>query len=154
MKTMQSLTAIKGRGSGKGEGRMRRVSAAVLVAACATWMRPTAAELRSSAEKFDQSIQWSDLRSAALFLTPVTREEFLAAVAKHDDENNLKITDIQLEDAIIAADGNSATIESKLTWYRMPSVTAKTERMVTHWEIRGNSWVLTRIDGGPLAVGR
>ncbi len=125
-----------------------------MVAACATWMRPTPAELKAGAERFDRQIQWSDLRGAALSLTPVTREQFLADIAKRNDENNLKITDIELEDAVIAADGNTATVGAKLTWYRLPSVTAKTERMVMHWEIRGPAWTLTRIDGGPLAVGQ
>jgi len=126
--------------------------AALLAVGCATLFPPTPDELKRSAERFDRQIQWADLRGAALNLTPVARELFLADVARRDDERNLKVTDIEVEDMQIAKDGKTAFVTAKLTWYRMPQVSAKTERMVTHWEVRDNFWVMTQIDGGPIAV--
>jgi hypothetical protein len=142
----KAFTSMRGTG-------MAACAAGALVAACATWFLPSADELKSQAERFDRGIQWSNLREAATLLAPVTREEFLAVTAKRDDENNLKITDIELEQAILAPDRRSATVGATLTWFRAPSISAKRDRMVMYWEVRGSTWVLTRIAGGPLAVG-
>jgi hypothetical protein len=129
-----------------------RAATVVLVAGCATLFPPTPDELKHSAERFGRQVQWSDLRGAALNFTPMARAIFVAETTKRDDEKNLKVTDVELEDMVIAKDGKSAVVTTKLTWYRMPDLSTKTERMVMHWEVRDNFWVLTQIDGGPVAV--
>src|SRR5579863_6895212 len=101
----------------------QRVAAVAVLAGCATLFPPTADELRHSAEKFDRGLQW-DLRGASQILAPVARQLFLADIARRDDEKNLKVSDVELEDLVIAKDGKSATVTTKLTWYRMPDVSA------------------------------
>jgi hypothetical protein len=106
--------------------------------------------LREATETFHKLARWSDLKSTARFLAPELRIDFLKAVIDRNDDETLKITDYELEDAQIGED--TATVLSKITWHRLPSVTTKTEAMALVWEDREGVWVVTAIEGGPFPI--
>lgn len=137
-----------------------RAFAGTLVAVCAVALLPgclheqkkkaDAAALREATETFHKLARWSDLKSTARYLAPELRLDFLKAVIDRNDEETLKITDYELEEAQIGE--KRATILSKISWYRLPSVTTKTEAMALAWEDREGVWVVTAIEGGPFPI--
>lgn len=128
------------------------VAAIASVAACAHGPRGGAESLRTAAEAFHRQIQWLDLDGAAGFLSPGARGEFVAGVEARRDGQRLKVSDVEAEGAQLAADGATAQVVARVTWYRLPSVSARTETMITRWELRREGWQIVAIDGGPLAT--
>lgn len=106
--------------------------------------------LRDSTETFHKLARWGDVKAAARFVAPEQRLDFLREVINRNDEDNLKITDYELEDAQIGPD--AATILSKISWHRLPSVTTTTEAMALIWEDRDGVWVIAAIEGGPFPM--
>ena len=120
--------------------------------------------LKTASEKFHQTLRWNDVRSAAQLVAPERRSEFLKARLTAKDDEDLKITEYELEDAVkipppppvkgVTPPTPTANVISKITWYRVPSVTTKTDVVTTLWEDRDGTWVLVEIEGGPVALGK
>jgi len=47
---------------------------------------------------------------------------------------------------------DKASVRSKVSWYREPSITIKTETMTVLWEQKGGGWWIVAIVGGPLPL--
>jgi hypothetical protein len=106
--------------------------------------------LRFSAEEFHRFVRWGDMNGASRFLAPEQRLVFLKGVLDRRDEELLKVTDYELEDAQVSA--GKAVVLSKITWYRLPSVTTTTEAMVLNFEERNGAWAIVAISGGPVPL--
>ncbi len=82
---------------------------------------------------------------------PERRERFEQALKARADERDLSISDYELERERISADGKSATVESRVSWTRLPSVSEKTELVTSELVRRDGSWLISRQQGGPFA---
>jgi hypothetical protein len=109
-------------------------------------------DLQSSAENFHRLIRWGDLKGASRYLVPEQRIDYVKGIIDRGEEDALKVLDYELEDVQYAPE--SAVLVSKITWNRLPSVTARSEAMLTTWEDREGVWLIAEIVGGPLPLER
>jgi hypothetical protein len=105
-------------------------------------------ELEAANNVFAKALRWSDFKGWAQQVVPERRAEFLKLAAT--DEDNLKVNDYEIGDVQISSD--KAIVHSRVSWYRLPSITNKTESMSVLWERKGGTWLITSIVGGPLAL--
>ena len=105
-------------------------------------------DLEEANEAFSKALRWSDLRSVAQRVVPDRQAEFLKLATSGED--NLKVTDYELQD--VRAGSDNAAVRSKVSWYREPSVVAKTEWMTILWVRQGGTWLIASILGGPLPL--
>jgi len=108
--------------------------------------------LKAAAERFHQLARWGDLRSAFQLVTPEQRLKALKEALDRKDDDNLKVLDYELEDAQV--DGARATVLSKITWQRLPSVSAKTDAVTFEFVDREGVWFIDGIEGGPLPLAK
>lgn len=106
--------------------------------------------LKPAAEKFHQRARWKDFRGAAELIVEERQAAFIKARLKHDDDRDLYITNFELEDARVAPDLMSATVISKISWYRMPSNVEKTAVVTSVFVWRHEAWILESQDDGPF----
>jgi hypothetical protein len=106
--------------------------------------------LKPAVETFHQRIRWKDFRGAAELIVPERRTAFERAVRERRDERDLQINDYELEDAKLSEDGLSAEVASRITWMRLPSSSVKEELVISHFVLRGSSWLLQRQENGPF----
>lgn len=122
------------------------------MAACAHSPRTGSLEsLKPSAESFHQRIRWRDFLGAAELIIPERRQAYIEARMKLRDEKDLTITDFQLEEATLGANGLSAIVTSRIGWVRLPSVSENSELVRSEFVFRDGSWFLARQEGGPFA---
>lgn len=125
---------------------------AVALGACAHGSKLVSAEeMRSTAESFHERIRWRDYRGAAELLIPERRERFNQALSARGDERDLSISDYELEQVRLSADGKSATVVSRMSWLRLPSLVEHTDRVTSELVRRDGNWLVARQMGGPFA---
>jgi len=112
--------------------------------------RATADALKRTAETFHRQLRWGDLRGSAQLLATERRMEFLKGVLDRKDDDNLKVTDYDLEEAL--ADAGKASVLSKITWHRLPSVVMESGAMTLQLEERDGAWAIVAIEGGPVPL--
>lgn len=113
--------------------------------------KATLASLRSASDTFFRYLRWNDLRGAAQMLVAESQQAWLDGALDAKDDENLKVTDCELDDLRIAEPGK-AVGEAKVTWHRLPSVTTRTDRVVVHWVDRDGSWFVSSVKSGPLPL--
>jgi hypothetical protein len=111
-----------------------------------------AEEVRSAADSFHQRLRWKDFRGAAELLVPERRDAFEQALKSRGDDRDLSISDYELERERISPDGKTATVLSRVSWMRLPSVSEKTDLVTSQFVRRGSSWLLSAQQGGPFAT--
>ncbi|MCU0695207.1 MAG: hypothetical protein MUC96_01610 [Myxococcaceae bacterium] len=130
--------------------RVLSALACAALSACATMRsKPDVEELKPTIEAFHQRARWKDFRAAADLIVPERRTSYVKARLKTDDERDLFITDYELEDAKLSGDG-TAEVVSKMTWYRLPSASAKTTVVVSVFVWREGKWWLESQEDGPF----
>jgi hypothetical protein len=105
-------------------------------------------ELEAANNALARSIRWSDLTGLAHQIVPERQAEFLKLAGSSED--NLKVNDYEVEDVQVS--GDKAVVRSRVSWYRQPSITNKTESMTVLWEQKGGTWWIVAIVGGPLPL--
>lgn len=129
------------------------VAVAVLLSSCATLRGEGDVEaLKPAVEAFHQALRWKDFRTAADRIVPERRAAFIKARLKGEDERDLFVTDFQLEDAQVEADKMTATVISKLSWYRLPDSTEQTAVITSVLVWRDSAWLVESQDEGPFAA--
>ncbi len=106
--------------------------------------------IKPTVEKFHQRARWKDFRGAAELIVEERQAAFIKARLKLDDDRDLFITNFDLEDAKVAPDLMSATVVSKISWYRMPSNVEKTAVVTSVFVWRNEAWILESQDDGPF----
>ena len=133
---------------------VKRLSALFLVlvlGACATTSKKSSLEaLKPTVESFHQLIRWRDYRSAARFIVPERREDFQRARLEQNDDQDLTVTDYEIEDVKLSADGQRATVKSRIQWMRLPSASARTALVTSEFVLRDGAWLLERQLEGPF----
>jgi len=107
-----------------------------------------AGQLKSDAEDFEKSLRFQDYGGAAQLVTPSRRQAFLAARRK--EGNDLTITDMEVIDVQMSADGKHAIVMSRMRWVKLPSVTEVTAEVHEQWDVAGTGWQLMAMSGGPF----
>ncbi len=130
--------------------RLPTIAGCLIFAACATLGKPDLEELKPSIESFHQKIRWKDFRAAADLLVPERRESFIKARTRANDDKDLFITDFQLEDAKTSDDQLEAKVVSRVSWYRLPSMTEQTATITNVFVWRERRWELESQDAGPF----
>lgn len=121
------------------------------LAACATTPRSSGAEgARTVAELFHHRARWKDFGGAALLIVPEKRAAFEQARQLLDDDRELTISDYQLDELTLAGDRLSARIVSKVSWYRLPSLSQRDETVVTELVWTRGAWLVSRQQNGPF----
>ena len=105
---------------------------------------------RKTAELFHHRSRWKDYGGAALLIVPEKRRAFDESRRRLNDERDLSISDFQLDEITVAGDGSAARVVSRMSWYRLPSVTAHEDTVVTDFVFRGGTWLIARQTGGPF----
>ena len=105
-------------------------------------------DLEEANDAFSKAIRWSDLRGLAQRVVPDRQPEFLKLASRAED--NLKVTDYEMQD--VQAGSDKAVVRSRVSWYREPSIVARTEWMTILWERKGGTWLIASILGGPLPL--
>ena len=106
--------------------------------------------LRSASDTFFRHMRWNDLRGASQIVVAESAKAWLDAALDAKDDENLKITEVELDDLQLKPGGGIG--EVKLTWHRLPSVTAKTDRVTVEWVDRGGVWFVLAVKKGPLPL--
>ena len=137
---------------------MRKVlvllSLAALAAAACTHLKPagTAESLRRATDSFFRFQRWGpDLRGAAQLVLPEAQQAWLEKALEAKDDENLKVTEADLDDLTMQAEGTATTV-TRVTWHRLPSVTTRTDRVTVEWVEREGIWYAAAIAGGPLPL--
>lgn len=134
---------------------MRRLAAlaalSCLVLACAhVRQQADMTALTRASETFARFLRWGDLRGASQLIVHESGPAWLDAALDAKDDADLKVTDVEADDLQLKE--GAATTISKVTWFRLPSVSAETGRMKVQWVARGGTWYVLAIDGGPLPL--
>lgn len=127
-------------------------AACAVCSACAHIKRTADLEsLKAAADTFHQRIRWRDFRGAAELIAPERRAAFQSARDALRDERDLSITDYQLEDVRLSADGSSAVVVSRVSWTRLPSLSEASQLVTSEFVLRDGAWLLAHQSGGPFA---
>lgn len=124
---------------------------ALALAGCAHSPKDKLETLKPIVEGFHKSIRWKDFRGAARIIVPERRDRFEDARRELKDEDDLSVTDYELEDVKLSDDGLRATVISRVQWMRLPSASAKTATVTSEFVYRDGTWLLERQLGGPFA---
>lgn len=105
---------------------------------------------RKTADLFHHRARWKDYGGASMLIVPEKRKAFDESRRLLNDDRDLSISDFQLDEITVAADGSAARIVSKMSWYRLPSATAHEDTVVTDFIFRDGVWMIARQTGGPF----
>lgn len=108
----------------------------------------SAGQLKSDAEDFEKSLRFQDYGGAAQLVAPPRRQAFLAA--RRREANDLTITDMEVVDVQMSADGKQAVVVARMRWFKLPSASEVTAEVHEHWVSSGASWQLLSLQGGPF----
>ena len=96
---------------------------------------------------YTKYMRWGDIESAARFVHPEARDEFLSYEGKF---GGIRITDFEVGDATFGAKEADAQVRVTYTAYSMASMIEKEIKEVQQWERigKGNQWfVRPKLDG-------
>lgn len=130
--------------------RLVTVTALVLGWACATVKTSDQESLKPTIEGFHTAVRWKDYRAASDLIVPERRDSFTKQRLKLDDDKNLTVTEYQLEDARVSQDTLSATVVSKISWFRLPDSTVTSATLTSVFVWRQGHWLLESQDDGPF----
>ena len=122
----------------------------VLLGSCVTTPKGELEDLKPAIRALHQSFRWKDFRGAAEMMVEEQREAFVKARTKDKDDEDLFITNFELEDAKIAPDMLSAKAFTRISWYRLPSATEKTATVTSVFVWREGVWQLESQEDGPF----
>jgi hypothetical protein len=108
-------------------------------------------ELKPVVEDFHKRIRWKDFRGAARHIVAESQEPFLKARAAQQDDRDLSITDFEILEIALSADGLRGTVTTRLQWMRLPSASEQTATITSEFVFRDGAWLLERMEGGPFA---
>ena len=133
--------------------RLARVSLASLwlvLGNCVTVPKGEIDDLKPAVRAVMQSFRWKDFRGAADLMVPERSEAFIKARTRLKDDNDLFITNFELEDAKLSGDMLIAKAVTRISWYRLPSSTEKSATVTNVFVWRNGMWLLESMDDGPF----
>lgn len=107
-------------------------------------------EVKSTADAFHRRTRWKDFQSASGLIVPERRAAFLAARDAQRDERDLSISDYELLEMRVEADGSRAEVVSRVSWFRMPNLSEHSDTVITELVPVGTTWLIARQSRGPF----
>jgi hypothetical protein len=123
---------------------------ALFLASCVTVPKGEIEDLKPAVRAVHQSFRWKDFRGAAEMMVLERQEAFIKARMKLNDDQDLFITNFELEDAKLSPDLLVAKAYTRISWYRLPSTTEKTALVTSIFVWRDGVWQLESQDDGPF----
>ncbi len=127
---------------------MRR-HAPILFALVAVFLLPACAHFHSPKKRlhravleYNDGIRWQRWKTAAQYVPPEKREEFLSRKEAQGDA--LHVTEFEVRDVEHGADGHSADVVIDFQWHRYPSLTVTKTRVRQHWDLKDGAWFLEK----------
>lgn len=130
--------------------RVMLASLSLLLGSCVTVPKGEVDDLKPAVRAVMQSFRWKDFRGAADLMVPERQEAFIKARTKLKDDNDLFITNFELEDAKLSGDMLIAKAVTRISWYRLPSSTEKSATVTNVFVWRNGVWLLESMDDGPF----
>lgn len=130
--------------------RVSLASLSLLLGSCVTVPKGEVDDLKPAVRAVMQSFRWKDFRGAADLMVPERQEAFIKARTKLKDDNDLFITNFELEDAKLSGDMLIARAVTRISWYRLPSSTEKSATVTNVFVWRNGVWLLESMDDGPF----
>jgi len=128
--------------------------ACLLCGACShTSKKKSASELevlKTTVEDFHQRVRWKDYRFAARYVVPERRKDFDTSLREGKAEQDLDITEYEIEGVEMDDTGARATVTSQFKWTRLPSLTVRQETVTSEFIYREGRWLLEKQSGGPF----
>lgn len=125
---------------------------------CASGKQRAGEELRLAARDYHDALQYGDFQVIARYLPFEERADFLTRAFAL--EKSLSVVEFLPVATEVSPDGKRALMVTRLSWFELPSTVVKTENVLLHWRLEGGGlhtpghWILERIEGGPLPVGK
>ncbi|WP_434388250.1 hypothetical protein [Melittangium boletus] len=134
---------------------MTRLLAVLLVCllcgACSHTQKAAELEaLKTTVDDFHQRVRWKDYRVASRYVVPERRKEFDRGLRQNKDEQDLDITDYEIERVDLDEKGERATVTSHFVWTRLPSLSVRRESVTSEFVLREGKWLLEKQEGGPF----
>ena len=123
---------------------------ALISAGCVTVPKGEIEDLKPAIRAVHQSFRWKDFRGAAEMMVVERQEAFRKARVKLNDDQDLFITNFELEDAKLSPDMLVAKAYTRISWYRLPSTTEKTTLVTSIFVWRDGVWQLESQEDGPF----
>lgn len=125
--------------------------ALALGGACAHSQKPTDLEsLRPTVEEFHKRVRWKDYRYVTRYLVPERRKDFEKSLEDHQDEQDLDVTEFEIENVEMADENQRAIVTSSMRWTHLPSVSVKKATVTSEFVYRNGVWLLEKQKGGPF----
>lgn len=94
-----------------------------------------------SADLYYKLLMWKYYDKAMALVNQEERSQFEDFVQR--DKDNLNITDYQVKKVIMDEDGQEASIEVVINFYKYPSVSEKTLILDENWTLIGKEWYVS-----------
>jgi hypothetical protein len=133
---------------------MRTVALVLLLASalagCGTTKARAREHLDYAGKDVFTALSDGDFRIVAGYLPAAERTAFMARA--YGIQQRLKI--LEWEPVSLDTDEESARarMQTRLSWYELPSTSVRTETVVLDWKREDGAWFIERILGGPLPV--
>ena len=119
--------------------------------ACAHNPKPTDVEgLKPVVEDFHKRVRWKDYRYVLQYVVPERRKELATSIEEHHDEQDLDVTEFDLESVEFRDEGQRALVTSSIRWTHLPSVSVKKATVTSEFIYRNGLWLLEKQHGGPF----
>lgn len=119
--------------------------------ACAHSQKPTDLEnLRPTVEEFHKRVRWKDYRFATRYIVPERRKDFEKSLEDHQDEQDLDVTEFEIESVEMRDENQRAVVTSSIRWTHLPSVSVKKATVTSEFVYRNGTWLLEKQQGGPF----
>lgn len=122
----------------------------LVAAGCATATAQRAEHLTNASRSFHDGLLFRHYQLVSSHLLPEHRPEFLTRA--FGVEETLSVTEVEILSATLAEDSKSAKTLTRLSFFSLPSTTLRTETVVVDWVHQDGTWLIERIEGGPLPV--
>ena len=107
--------------------------------------------VKEIADAFHRRARWKDFEGASNLLVGSKRAAFLEARERVRDDRDLQISDYELLELVVDPDGQTATVRSRISWLRLPSLSERVDIVVTELiPLDSRNWLITRQTKGPF----
>jgi len=125
----------------------------LLCGACSHTKKKSASELealKTTVEDFHRRVRWKDYRFATRYVVPERRKDFDKSLKENKDEQDLDVTEYDIEGIEMDEAGDRATVTSRFSWTRLPSLSVQRETVTSEFIFRNGQWLLETQTGGPF----
>ncbi|OGP60227.1 MAG: hypothetical protein A2V67_18715 [Deltaproteobacteria bacterium RBG_13_61_14] len=115
----------------------------LVLSACASnrYLALQGQSLEERVNKYNDLYRWREYDSAANYLLPSVRRDFLAVIDSY--RHDLNVEDYVIKDIHLDEEGRNATVVVARSFFKMPSVSLQQEEITQHWVRAVGEWYLS-----------